>query len=104
MSAPHSESGFRNDKISCSPTSISLITPAPFITPPFPYLAALMFSAFCIPLSADADTQIPVGTKSAELMLSMLNLNDRTSFRWLCRLAGRQDCAAADGLRQFVAA
>jgi len=24
-----------------------------------PYLAALMFSAFCIPLSADADTQIP---------------------------------------------
>jgi hypothetical protein len=71
---------------------------------PVPYLAALMFSAFCIPLSADADTQIPVGTKSAELMLSMLNLNDRTSFRWFCRLAGRQGCAAADGLRQFVAA
>jgi len=69
-----------------------------------PYLAALMFSAFCIPLSADADTQIRVGTKSAQLMLSMLNLNDRTSFRWFCRLARRQGCAAAGGLRQFVAA
>jgi predicted methyltransferase len=30
-----------------------------------PYLAALMFSAFCIPLSADADTQIPAAIARA---------------------------------------
>jgi hypothetical protein len=29
-----------------------------------PYLAALIFSAFCIPLSADADTPIPAAIES----------------------------------------
>jgi hypothetical protein len=60
---------------------------------------------FRVPQKLDAWIRAqPFGTKPAEFSGSMQYFNDRTRFRSLCPLQGRQSYAAVDRPRQRVAA